>query len=211
MIIAIAHQKGGTGKSTIAVNLTQILKAHVLDLDMQHSCILFNKIRVKNNYESFTCYEADNEDTLQSILRNYMKTDEILIIDLGGFDSVLNRLALINADLLITPVSPSQIELFGLQRFQNILVEASEIIGRVIKTNVLINNAEPRSKTSIIKLQRFIESNSTHFYLLNTIVHSRIDFKKSYERGISVIENDKDSKSAHEIINLSKEIRCLLK
>lgn len=34
-ILAVAHQKGGVGKSTIAVNLAVIMKADLLDLDAQ--------------------------------------------------------------------------------------------------------------------------------------------------------------------------------
>lgn len=33
MIITVAHQKGGTGKSTIATNLAVELKTSLLDLD----------------------------------------------------------------------------------------------------------------------------------------------------------------------------------
>ena len=43
MIITVAHQKGGTGKSTIATNLAVELKTSLLDLDKQHSSIIFNQ------------------------------------------------------------------------------------------------------------------------------------------------------------------------
>lgn len=42
MIITVAHQKGGTGKSTIATNLAVELRTSLLDLDKQHSSIIFN-------------------------------------------------------------------------------------------------------------------------------------------------------------------------
>ena len=42
--------------------------------------------------------------------------DNLLIIDSGGYDSQINRMALVEADILITPVGISQIELFGLTK-----------------------------------------------------------------------------------------------
>ena len=53
MIIAISHQKGGVGKSTIAFNLAVWLsksyKIEVIDLDVQNTITHINKIREKNN------------------------------------------------------------------------------------------------------------------------------------------------------------------
>ena len=50
-VIAITHQKGGVGKTTIATNLAVELskkyKVKVIDLDLQKSMTYFNNIRQK--------------------------------------------------------------------------------------------------------------------------------------------------------------------
>ena len=56
MIITVAHQKGGTGKSTIATNLAVELKTSLLDLDKQHSSIIFNYKRAHAGLEPLDCY-----------------------------------------------------------------------------------------------------------------------------------------------------------
>ena len=56
MIITVAHQKGGTGKSTIATNLAVELKTSLLDLDKQHSSIIFNYKRANAGLKPLDCY-----------------------------------------------------------------------------------------------------------------------------------------------------------
>jgi len=53
-------------------------------------------------------------------------SNELILIDSGGFDSDLNRIAIIGADLVITPVSNNLIEIYGLEAFKKILQELKE-------------------------------------------------------------------------------------
>ena len=116
MIITVAHQKGGTGKSTIATNLAVELKTSLLDLDKQHSSIIFNYKRAHAGLEPLDCYSiAESQcrfdgqrpvpeaklDEFLNLFKGDPKTD--LVIDVGGFDSPLNRKALFFGDYLLTP------------------------------------------------------------------------------------------------------------
>ncbi|MBF0344338.1 MAG: ParA family protein [Nitrospirae bacterium] len=206
MIIAIAHQKGGTGKSTVAINLACALNTDVLDLDSQASCKLFNLIRKKRGVSQLNCFTVDNTIELESVMVEYKTPSKMLVVDTGGFDSTLNRLVIVDANILITPVAPSQIELFGIQKFQSILEEASITVNKDIKTNVLINNADPRSKASILKLRQFIERNNKHLDLLYTVLSNRVDYRKAYEQGLSVMEFNKSSKASNEMLSLATEV-----
>ncbi|OQB44660.1 MAG: CobQ/CobB/MinD/ParA nucleotide binding domain protein [bacterium ADurb.Bin157] len=205
MILNVAHQKGGVGKSTIAINLAVSLKADILDLDNQHSCILFNKIRKANGLDPLNCFSCDEESEIDLILKQYLNS-KTLIIDSGGFDSKNNRLALIKSNLIITPVSPSQIELFGLQKFERILKEASEILKINIKTNVVINNADARSKGITKTVREYIEENPAYLNLFKTVIHNRADFKKAYASGLGATELGRKGKAADEVQQLTKEI-----
>ena len=130
MIITVAHQKGGTGKSTIATNLAVELKTSLLDLDKQHSSIIFNYKRAHAGLEPLDCYSiAESQcrfdgqrpvpeaklDEFLNLFKGDPKTD--LVIDVGGFDSPLNRKALFFGDYLLTPCAPSGTEIYGLQMF----------------------------------------------------------------------------------------------
>lgn len=212
MIALYSHQKGGVGKSTAAINHAYSKGCPIIDLDSQNSSMLFNQLRKMQNKESLDCYTPNSINEFNEMIKPFKANKEnMIIIDSGGYDSEINRLALISADIIITPVGASQIELFGLQKFRGILNEASEATGTSVKTHVLINNVDSRSKKKINELQEYISKNKNYFNLLDSIIHSRVDFKNAYGDGLTVAELDKDSKASQEIDSLVKEIDKIIK
>ena len=215
MIVLFGHQKGGVGKSTIAINVAYQLhkkykKLALLDLDSQNSALLFNQLRKSENLATIECVR-ENDIEFDSFINKYSKNkDNLLIVDSGGYDSNVNRAALVKADIVITPVGISQIEIFGLQIFRKILKDASEALGQKIKTNVLINNVDSRSKNKLKELRSYIEENNKYFNLLESTVYTRVDYKNSYGDGLTVKELNKKGAAAEEIKQLAKEILKLL-
>ena len=215
MVVLFGHQKGGVGKSTIAINFAyQMQKKYrdlaLLDLDSQNSAILFNQLREQEKLPTIKCVTEDVIDFDEFIGRYYKNKNNLLVIDSGGYDSNINRAALIKADLIITPVGISQIEIFGLQKFRKILKEASEVLETKIKTNVLLNNVDSRSKNKLSDLREYIKDKNDYFNLLETTVHTRADYKNSYGDGLTVKEYNKKGIAQNEIKQLSKEIYKLI-
>lgn len=215
VIVLFSHQKGGVGKSTASVNLSYEMKKKfkdiaILDLDSKHSSKLFNQLRLQNKLDCIDCYTHEEKDFEKLISTYKGSKDNLLIIDSGGYDSNINRAALVKADILITPVGISQIEIFGLQKFRKILQNASSRLDRDIKTHILLNNVDSRSKKAIGALQEYVSINNNNFILLDTILHTRADYKSSYGNGLTVKEYDKKSKATLEIKALAKEITKLI-
>ena len=215
MIVLFGHQKGGVGKSTVAINIAYYLQRKykdlvLLDLDSQNSAILFNQLRMSENLPTIKCVKGSDID-FSNFLNEYANNKEnLLIIDSGGYDSDVNRAALIKADIIITPVGISQIEIFGLQKFRKILKEASIALGVKVKTNVLLNNVDSRSKNKLKDLREYIKDNHKYFNLLESTIHARADFKNSYGEGLTAKEFNKKGTAAEEIKDLSKEILKLI-
>ncbi|MFK5937290.1 MAG: ParA family protein [Sulfurimonas sp.] len=215
MVVLFSHQKGGVGKSTIAINFAyQVQNRYediaILDLDSQHSAILFNQLRVSVKLQTIKCVTQKDVDLIEFLSHYKSNENNLLIIDSGGYDSDINRIALIKADIIITPLGISQIEIFGLQKFRKILKDASEALGKTIKTNVILNNVDSRSKSKLKDLKEYIKEKQNYFNLLDTTLYSRADYKNSYGDGLTVKEYSKKGQAQEEIKEFTKEIYKLL-
>ena len=198
MIINIAHTKGGVGKTAIATNLSIAFAAPILDLDIQQSSNRFFQIREEEGLNTLPVY---NHLTNELIDRYKSNPKHHLIIDSGGMDNDIIRNGLEVADLIITPVSLSQVEIFGLEDF-NDLLNSSDIIQRT-KTFVLLNNVNLRAKKEIVMARDLIEG-EFDFKLLATMLGSRKAYKEAYSLGKSAVELAPQSPASEEIVKCNR-------
>ncbi len=212
MIIAISHQKGGVGKSTLAYNLSvefsKKYNLNVIDLDVQQTITACNILRGKFGQKKLNVLSFnDKKDFI-----NYLNEDDeniLTIIDTGGFDSGLNRVAMYAADLIITPVSTEFLEVIGLEKYKKIIKEVSKKVNRQIKTHVILNKIH-HSQQHFGDIKEFINQSPNQFKLMDSIIRRRSDFSISLSHGFSVCEFDKTSDSSKEIKKLLSEITELL-
>ena len=212
MIIVVSHQKGGVGKSTIAwnlaTNLQKTYQVELVDLDIQKTLTYTNEIRKQNKkLKPLTVKSFSTPEDLKKYIQG--DNDERLsIIDVGGFDSSMNRLALVLSDIIITPVSDKSFELLGIKTFEKIIEQLNDLVDHEIKVKVLLNNLNPK-KSKLDGLKNFI-TKSPYFELLDTVLRNRADYDKSAGEGKNVIEYKAESKAAKEIRELTKEIKNIL-
>jgi chromosome partitioning protein len=211
MIISVSHQKGGVGKSTIAFNMAiELSKMYddvtIIDLDVQKTLTKANQIRVNNDKASLNIIEFDNDEKMIDFLQS-VKAKQIVIIDSGGFDSSLNRLAIIGADIILTPVTDKTFDLLGLQKYEEILEELSDIQKNTIISHVFLNNINPQIK-NFEELSEFIIS-SKHFKLMDSKIRTRVDLPNSSGVGQSIVEYNEESKASQEMQSFISEVMSI--
>jgi chromosome partitioning protein len=206
-IITIAHQKGGVGKSTIAFNLAVILKANVIDLDVQETMTQVNELRKIQKLKGLNILKFSDHTDLQKYIENY-KEKAPLIIDCGGFDSSFNNIAISLATIVIIPVSDERIELLGLKKFQLILENLSKIVNYKINSYVVFNKINPRT-TIFRDLENFVKNTKT-FEVLKSKIRKRVDISNSVPAGFSVVEYSPNSNASKEFLELAEEVNFIL-
>lgn len=202
MIINVSHTKGGVGKTMIATNLSISLVAPIVDLDIQQSSSRFFQLREQEGLNRLPVYTELTEKLIDEYKGNKKKH---LIIDSGGMDNNSIRQGLIASDMIISPVAISQVEIFGLQDFNELLNSAGEVIDRN-KTFVLLNNINKQARKEIQQIKELISS-EFDFILLNTILGTRKAYKEAYSLGKSAVELAPQSSASEEIVNLTNEIK----
>ena len=193
MIINISHTKGGVGKTMIATNLSISLVAPIVDLDIQQSSSRFFQLREQEGLNRLPVYTELTEELIAEYKGNKKKH---LIIDSGVMDNNSIRQGLIVSDIIISPVAISQVEIFGLQDFNELLNSAGEVIDRN-KTFVLLSNVNKQAKKEIQYIKELI-SIEFDFVLLNTILGTRKAYKDAYSFGKSVVEFAPQSPASEE-------------
>jgi len=142
MIVVVAGQKGGSGKTTIAVNLVyeamQKGKTLLVDSDPQGTSAKWIGWRKEQGLPVPKLYQltGDLYDPLLDQNENY----EYIIVDTGGVDSAEMRSALLSADILITPIRPGQFDIETLDKMNDIVIKTKaqgnhDLQARVILTH----------------------------------------------------------------------------
>ena len=207
-IITIAQQKGGSGKTTLAANLAvsfslnRNLKTTILDADPQGSLGKWfiqreSKLKDKNLIKMKTSslwgvqYESNS-------LKD--KTD-IIIIDTPPKLDADGRPAIQIADLILIPVSPSQVDFWATESIIDLAQREKK------KILVVINRANAKSRL-LNEAKQFISKMKVD--QSNTIIGNRQIFISSMGLGLSAIEKQKSGKGSTEISSLTSEVLSLL-
>ncbi|HAZ7556805.1 P-loop NTPase [Salmonella enterica subsp. enterica serovar Weltevreden] len=184
MIIVIGGDKGGTGKSHLATNLTVCLsqqgkRTGLVETDLNGSTKKWNKRREQAGLPPVALNEAYGD--ISAKITKMADVAEILIIDTAGYDSTEFRTALKVADIVIVPIDPlAQVEADSLQTVTKIVRDAQKINPR-LAAHVLLYKCQPNTFS---EQQELRDSLNSHDYWLKAM-KSTVSFLRAFVRAMN--------------------------
>jgi chromosome partitioning protein len=205
--IAIAQQKGGAGKTTIAVQLAtawaqQGLKVAMLDVDPQGSLSAWFAARKDAGVESDLVASDVQGWKLSTEIDRLKSAYDLLIIDTPPHAETDARVAVRAASLILVPVQPSPMDLWATK-------PTLELAKREKSAALLVLNRVPaRNKLADTIRAKIAEE---QLPLAETQLGNRSGFAASMMEGKGIVETSPRSTGAQEIRALAGEIALLLK
>jgi chromosome partitioning protein len=203
-VITISQQKGGTGKTTLAVHLAMAfikyhnLKVAVIDTDPQGSLGKWFMIRtekkVSNENLTFKTASLWGAQYESKTLKN---DHDIVIIDTPPKIESDARPAIEAADLVLIPIAASHVDFWATGAIVEIAKKANK------KILAQINRSSQRSKL-IDKTKDFIKS--LDLKSTETIIGNRQIYTSSMGEGKTAVEKQKKGNAVDEIKKLSDQI-----
>jgi chromosome partitioning protein len=208
-VITISQQKGGTGKTTLAVHLAMAfikyhnLKVAIIDTDPQGSLGKWFMIRSEKNIsnENLT-FKTASLWGAQYESKTLKNDHDIVVIDTPPKIESDARPAIEAADLVIIPMAASPVEFWATGAIVEIAKNANK------KILVQINRSSQRSKL-INKTNEFIKS--LDLSSTKTIIGNRQIYTSAMGEGETAVEKQKKGAAVEEIKNLSEQILLELK
>lgn len=205
MVVLIGAEKGGTGKTTLAVNLAALRASRdrdvlLVDTDKQGSASDWAAVRQeetnRQRIPSVQVFGKQVTAQLEDLSERY----DDLLVDAGGRDSVELRAAMVVADQVFVPLQASQFDVWTLERMSE-LVEQAQALNPKLQAQVFINRASPHPQVHEAKEAAKMIEDFEYLDFGGTVVHDRIAFRRSASRGLAVTEGESAGSKADEEIH----------
>jgi chromosome partitioning protein len=202
MIIGVLSQKGGVGKTTVAVNLAAGFaktnyRVLLVDADPQGSSLAWSSAR---EIDPLFPVVGMAKPTLHRDLPQIAKDYDVVIIDGAPRVNELGRAAILASDLVVIPVQPSPYDVWAAAETVQLIREAQQfkpgIRGVFVINRKIANTAIGRDVASALAQFHDIP-------VLPSALSQRVIFAESAGSGLSVIEAGPASEASREVMMLA--------
>lgn len=201
-IIAVAQQKGGAGKTTLAVQLAVAWAAKrrvaLMDIDPQSSLTAWHALRADNGKDVASIHLSDVSGWRVGTELDRLKNDfDIVLIDCPPHAETETKNAMRAADLVVIPVQPSPMDVWATTP------TAAFAKDQGTDVRLVLNRVPPRSRLVEAVQGLLRESN---LQLTRATLGNRVAFAASMMEGLGVTESEPSSQAAKEIRTLASEL-----
>ncbi len=203
MVTAIVNQKGGVGKTTLAVNLAgglayRDLRVTLQDTDPQGSVLQWASLAAEKTFEVIHQAPLGAKKELRGLLRRCAH----IVIDTPPALGASSLTAMRIADRVIIPVGPSPLDIWSSRQTLALYAQASkrrpQLAGRL-----LITRRIPRTR---IGREAREALNFAEMPVLKTEIHQRVGYVEALLAGRTVMQQSPRSEARREIERLGDEI-----
>lgn len=200
--LAILAQKGGSGKTTVAVHMAvcatrRKLKTAIIDLDPQRSAYQWNASRPDG--QKLDAVTADAEQLAELLDKAKRGGIDLTIIDTAPHSNATAAIAARLADYVLIPCRPARFDLDAIASTVDIAKAANTPAAVVI-------NAAPRGRLAEEARAALMRRGIT---VVETVLHQRAAYSHAVIDGRSVHEYEPKGAAAQEIDDLYHHITRL--
>ena len=205
VVITVAQQKGGAGKTTLAANLAAALaprrRVGLLDIDPQHSLARWHALRAARAGAAPVGLSDLSGWRLAGELDRLRRGHDVLIVDSPPQIDTDARLAVRGADLVLVPLQPSPPDLWAAEGTLA-LAEAERRPAR------LVLNRAPASGR--LRAEVEAEARRRGYPMLAATLGNRAAVAAAFARGLGITETAPKSVAAAELRALLAELEGII-
>jgi chromosome partitioning protein len=205
VVITVAQQKGGTGKTTLAANLAvalaQTRRVAVLDIDPQKSLGRWHNLRRARSQQAAALAFSDVSGwRLPTELARLKREHDVVLIDSPPQLDTDARVAVRAADLVLVPIQPSMPDVWAAEGTLQLAADERR------PAHLMFNRAPAASK---LRDTIAADVTSRRLPLLQSALGNRAGFAHAFAAGLGVTEAAPRSTAAAELRALLAELQEL--